>query len=468
MNAPGLTFVVKVGAFLGFVAMTVIGWNLAGMPVESKSQVSMEVEIRKTNREPCRGRSSGTDSYVRSRLDPTRKAGSPEARLRASFDLAYSLSADEIREWYDRGIFTLRGGPERLLFRNILLARWRQLDPEGLLAWSLKNKNTNGNLVLNAWSENEPQRLVDYFKTHPDESAELRSLRNIAEHHPEIALQRLREMAAEGISNKGASNIFRLFSHLAEKSPAALDTLPANLREEADVALSGQRLTTSFETEVRALWEQADGWKIFEKSISNDSKLQAKLFDELANMPPDWKVSVASKYYHFMRGDNSSKWLDSDLEGMGFTAVQSNKLRTKALESLARNKPEEAVKRMAGMEIGDKDRERLISNMISSVSRDAGKAESLIARLEPGKDQKFARDALETRASSRSASKTANPAEGLEKVSSVDPKLANDSYRLFSAHDSWDPGMISELKNQFNSLPPDARTTVGDFLKKKE
>lgn len=468
MNPQDLTKTVKAGAILGFLAMSVLGWNLAGTQRQAGSDVSINEEVRKSSRDPRRGRSSGVDPHVKTRLDAIRTAGSPEARLRATFDLANSLSVQEIVEWYDRGMFTLRGGPERLLFRNILLARWRQEDPESLLAWSIKNKTSNGNDILTAWSENEPQRLVDFFKAHPDESAELRSLRNIAKIRPELALQRLQEMAAEGISMDGASGTFGLFSRLAEKSPgnleAALDILPANLREEAEAALSGQRLAASFGTEVRALWDRADGWNVFEKSVSNDSKLQANLFDELANMPPDWKASVASNYYYFMRGNNITKWLDSDLEGMGFTAVQSNKLRTKALESLARNKPEDAVSRMAGMELNTKDRERLISNMISAVSSDSDKAESLVGKLEPGEDQEFARNALEARINSRSAAKTTNPAEWLEKVSSVDPKFTNDSYRLFEVLNNMDPNGISELKTQFNAMPDDKKLKAAQVI----
>jgi hypothetical protein len=413
-------------------------------------------------------KSAGPGALAGKRLDSIRAAGTQEARLSATFAMANSLPPSEIAAWLDGGWFNIRGGPERLLFRNILLARWRETDPEGLLVWSFKNDKSAAQVVLTTWAEKEPQRLIDYFKNHPDEVAELSALESVAKAHPVLALQRLQEMTAAGMSVNGMGNSFGLFRQLADKSPAELEamlgSLPLPLRNQAESALSGQRLAASFSTEIRALWDRPDGWKIFASYISQNQTLRGKIFDELANLPPAWRTSITENYYYFNRGEEARKWLDVDLESLGFTTEQSKKLRANALQSLALQNPEEALKRMGGLELNASVRRNVISNMLSSLRNDPEKAEAFIARLDSEEDRKTARGSLEARSAAQAAAKSGSPGDWLEKVSGIDPKLLGDSPQYFRLLEQWDAGKIADLNQQFAAMSDDKKQKAAQVI----
>ncbi len=459
-------FNAKAGGVLGFLAMAVVGWNLAGAPVPTSDEPAAEPKNRRADRETRRSKPTGPGTLVGKRLETIRAAGTQEARLRATFDLANSLSSSEIAAWLNGDWFTIRGGPERLLFRNILLARWRESDPDALLVWSFKNDTSAGRNVLALWTEKEPQRLIEFFKSHPDEVAELRALRNLAKAHPALALQRLQEMAGERISTKGADYSFDLLRQLAEKSPsaleAALDSLPPAVRSQAESALCGQRLTTSFSTEIRALWDRPGGWKVFEANLSQE--LQGKVFEELANMPPAWKASIAENYYNFISEENAGKWLDADLAELGFSAAQGKRLRLSALENLARKHPEETLKRMGGIDLNANARQSLISNMFSSLGEEPEKAEALIARLESEEDRKHARTTLDARKNGQTQAKAANPAEWMEKISAVDPKSAGNASQYFYQLGQWETGRLAELNQQFQAMSDDKKLQTAQVI----
>lgn len=467
MKSNPALFPVKAGALLGFLAMAVVGWNLASVPVPATNEpVTPELKTRRAERETHHSKSTGPGTLARKMLDSIRAADTQESRLDATFALANSLSSSEIAAWLDGGWFNIRGGPERLLFRNILLARWRDMDPESLLAWSFKNDASAGWNVVATWTENEPQRLIDFFKIHPDDAAEMRALGNLAKTHPALALQRLKELSAEGISNKGVGNSSGLFRQLAEKSPAALeaalDSLPPELRRQAESALSGQRLAASFSTEIRALWDSPDGWRIFQANVSGE--LREKVFDELANMPPAWRASIAENYYNFIDEKNVEKWLDTDLEGLGFSATQVKRLRASSLNVLARKNPEETLKRMGELDLRVDARKNLISNMFSSLGSDPERAASLIARMDSEEDRNQARETLDARKNGQSEGKSVDPADWLEKVSGLDPKSTGNAYRYFNSMEHWDPGKIAALNQQFSAMPDDKKLQTAQVI----
>ena len=459
-------FPATAGGVLGFLAMAVLGWTLVGAPAPAaKGTAAADLKTRRIDHDAHRHGPSGPSAMAGKKLDAIRSASTPEARLRATFDLANSIPTSEIAAWLNRGgWFNIYGGPERLLFRNILLARWREADPESLLVWSFKNDVSAGQLVIESWAETEPQRVIDFFKSHPNESAELRALRTLAISSPALALQRLQEMASEGISTAGVENCLSLFRQLAGKSPsaleAALDSLPPKLRSQAETALSGERLASSFSTEIRSLWDRPDGWKIFQTNLSQHRDFWVKLFDELGNLPPVWKASVASSYYYSVDAKDVAKWLDMDLVGLGFTEGQAKSLRANALENLASVNREDALKRMGEMDLSADTRKNMISNMILSLGN-SEKAEAFIARLDSEEDRKIAQSALDA---NWKGAKGGNPAEWLQKIGSLDPKSATNSYHYLTMLETWDVHQMAELNQQFNSLPDDKKLQAAQVI----
>ncbi|MEO0017239.1 MAG: hypothetical protein RLZZ522_522 [Verrucomicrobiota bacterium] len=458
-------FPAKAGGILGFLAMAAIGWNLADGSGPAPSAAEVAPPAGKRSERPARPvRSTGPASIAGKRLDAIRRAASPDARMRATLDLANSLPPSEFAAWLDGGFFTLRDGAELTLFTKIIQERWLLEDPEGLILWSIKNESSQGRNLLATWAEKEPQRAIDFFKNHPDDNAEMQALASIANSHPALALRRLQEMAGAGISVKGAGNALSLLRRLAEKSPADLeilmDSLPSQMRSQAEAALSGPQLKASFATEIRVLWDRPDGWKIFQTNMSGDQELCGKLFDELANLPPAWRASVASNYYYFIDEKNAAKWLDADLAGYGYSSGQVKNFRDHALQTLAQNQPDEVIKRMRDMDLDAETRRNIISQLLSSVSNDPEKAEALIARLGSEEDRKLARSTQEASLTQEVDPKLTQPADWLEKMGSVDPKAVSDAYQYFSMLWQWDSDKVAALTTQFKSMPDDKKQSI--------
>lgn len=454
------------GGFLGFLAMAAVGWNLADIPPPSVP--AAEVPATRRDSRPARSqRLSGPASAAAKRMEAVRSAATPEARMRATIDLASSLPPSEFAAWMEGGYFNLRGGADLTVFSKILMARWMLEDPEGLLAWSIKNDTSQSRSILATWTEKEPQRVIDFFKNHPNEEEEMRALWTIAKDHPDLALQRLRELAAGGLSRQVLDYTSGLFFSLAEKSPAALEaalaSLPPALQKQAENALIGQQLKASFSTGIRALWDRPDGWVIFERNAQQNRGMGAKIFDELANMPPAWRASLASTAHHYMDEASSLQWLDADLEGFGFSAAQAKQLRSAAFDQLADRQPEQAFKRMGEMELDPDRRRNIISNALSSVSDDPEKAAGLIALLDSEDDRKIARGVLDANPTREEIAKLNNPADWLEKLSTIDPELDN-SYSHLSSLEQWDQDKLSELNSQFQKMPADKKQSVARMI----
>ncbi|RYD35008.1 MAG: hypothetical protein EOP87_08130, partial [Verrucomicrobiaceae bacterium] len=121
-----------------FSAVGVVGWKLADPGTGGNSPVAVDEVNGRSAERPTRNSRSVAADQAGQRMASIRLAGSPEARMRATVDLAYSLSPSEFAAWIDGGWFTLRGGAELTLFTKIVMERWQQEDEMGLLAWTLK------------------------------------------------------------------------------------------------------------------------------------------------------------------------------------------------------------------------------------------------------------------------------------------------------------------------------------------
>ena len=253
-------------AAIGFLVMAVLGWNLAGPPrpvALAKPQPGESI----TRHSPRPAKRSGPPEYVLQTMDAIRAAASPQDRMRAALALANTLPVSEFAAWLDGVWFSLPDGCEAVIFRKILNDRWQREDPEGFVLHDLKSGAYDCPFLLGPWLESDPQRVLRFFKAHPDPSLEMRALEKIAAHDPAPALGRLQELIAAGALIPHNHNAWGLFPVLARTSPAALeamlDSMPSLPRRFAESALLGQRLKNSFPGEIRRLWARPDGWTLF-------------------------------------------------------------------------------------------------------------------------------------------------------------------------------------------------------------
>ena len=345
-------FWVNVGALTGFVALAISGWILSDSAPHPALAGDTPGRSHKRAIRPERV-TSGPGADARKNLDVIRSAGSAEDRLRATIAFANALPPSEFAAWLGGGWFNLSGGCDLRVFTEILQERWLRQDPEGLILFSIKNQSGNAGGILSTWAEREPQRVLDFFKVHPNDRLELDALWGMAKTNPGLALLRFQELAKAGLSEKAMQESDRTLRQFANTSPAALraglDSLPGTLRKSAESYLLGLDLSASFSQEIRKLWERPDGWEALQNISFNVKGFQEKLFGELANLPPAWKESFAASTYIIYDEAIIAKLLSADLEGDGFTVAQANRIRTAIQQRMVAAQPEAELKQIDEM-----------------------------------------------------------------------------------------------------------------------
>lgn len=451
---------------LGFLAMAALGWHLAS----SASQKTIEEtaspeEIPQNHKRPQRPQRA--DSLAAAQMRAIRDAGSPAERLRTVVALANSLAPSEFPAWAEGDRFNFRKGPELDVFRMIIFERWIKEDPASLIPWAIQNNYGQAGRALIAMAKDDPQRLIDHCRTNPNAKDELQILDEVAKKHPALALQRLQDLSAAGLPSETLRLAKSLLVELAKSSPAALEatleSLPVDLRREAESALSGQRLITSFSAEIRALWDHPDGWRIFQSNLSGNGELGTKMLAQIADFPESWKARVVENYYHFINSENSKDWFNADLEGKGFSASQAKRIKESSLNELASSDPEFALRHLAGSDIDSGTRQSLITNAISSSSGDSEKTARLIELMTSEEDKQFARDQLKLSEIAKSDGAAQKPAEWLDKLVAIDGAKARP-YEILNQLRGWDKTKLAELRAGFNALPVEQQQNIGSLV----
>jgi hypothetical protein len=455
-------------ALLGFSAAAGVGWNWGDAPSPSSAASVAPSSPERDNRPLRRVRlSSGPRGEAAQRLERVRNARTPEERMRATVDLANSLPPSEFAAWMDGGWFNLRDGPGLTLISKIIAERWKNEDPEGLVAWCLKNKSGEASAIFAEWAQTDPRRVLDFFKAHSDDRAELQALGHIAKTNPSLALQRLQELAS-GLSLNELGFASGLIEVLAKQSPAALEaaleSLPKPLKSQAEVQIIGQRLRDSFDTEFEKLTARADGSKILQAILNQGDRevLQGKIFENLAKLPASWHHSIASSSYQFISESTAPRWVGADLEGMGFSSTQAENIRSQALSRMAYRQPDLTLKLLGQSELSENVRKNVIQNVFRSLRDKPEKAEALLTQLASDEERQTARSSMESIRYEQVA-KIDKPAEWLEAVAALDPK-PGAAYQYVEMIRNWDQEKLTVLSDQFKSMPDDSKTILANLI----
>jgi hypothetical protein len=463
-------FIIRAGSLAGFLVMGLVGWNLAGDPQTAAEVPSSAPKITKASKHPGHGTPRpGPSELAREKMRAIRAAGSTRDRMRATIEMANTLPLSELAAWFDGRWFDSLDGFDFTLFCKIAKERGMKEDPEGMAQWCLKNDPDTAHSILSSWAESNPQRVIGFFKNHPNDQMELMALQGIAKNNPRLALDRLQELIAQGLTT-GNTDGGQVMAQLAKNDPASLeallDSLPTQWRNQAEAAIVGQKLNASFPEEIRKLWERSDGMVLFRKGCNNGNDgIGDKLISELGNLPSSWKASISANCYQFMNSSNAEKWLNADLDGSGFIPEQAKKIRLGAMQYLADQKPETVLKQMGDMDLDESSKKSLISSIFRFPNKTPEKAGELIALLGTEEDRQLARNAMEMRSDSQTNSQTKveKPAEWLEKAGTMDVNSGN-SYQFLSMLRQWDKEKISELAGQFRSMPDERKRNVARLL----
>jgi hypothetical protein len=387
-------------------------------------------------------------------------ATSPEEKMRATLALANSIPPGEFPKWAEGDRFSVRSGPELTVFRMIIFERWIHEAPETLIGWAGKNNYGQAGRALASLAKTDPELLLSHYRREPDAGTELQILKEVAKHHPSLALQRLRELSETKFPSETARKANDALDELARKSPsalqAAIDTLSPELRAFAESALSGQRLAASFATEVSALSKHPDGLRIFEENISKKPELASQLIKHLSQLPDDWKGRIADSWSRFSFREGK-KWFETDLEAAGFSASQAKSIKGKALQSLASTDPEFAFANLAAAD--ESSKEYIIIAALRSGNNDETRTTKLISLMPSEEDRQRAREQLLRTSVADTPGSKMKPQEWLTQLSQLDEAGGFPRTALANLQ-NWDTAQLVELREGYNQMSFDQKRHI--------
>lgn len=439
---------------LAFLCAVAVGWKSA--PDLGKAAVVEAKPERIVSRERVAGGRDSAAREVARKMKSVRDGATQEERIRASISLAMSLPASEFAAWAAGDRFDFRAGPELSIFRMILFERWIAEEPDSLIAFAVENDHGQASRAFEHLMKDDPERILAFFRAHPNDSFELEKLTAIASSNPQLVMARLAEMSGRGMTADAGEASEKLFRELAGKSPAileaALDGLSPVLRKKAETALCGVRLATDFQGEIRALWERPDGWEMFNDNLQSNPKLGAKFLEELASMPSSWRNSLGDFPYYAVREETARKWLEMDLEKAGFSNHQVERIRSHAAERLIRIDPDFVMGLIGSLSLDKGEKAELFQSAFLRFWNSPEMAESLIAKLGSDEDKAAAREQLERLTLNHAKQGVKTPADWIDALGSGGA-TGSSAYSFAAAAGRWDEKQVSEFRSGFNELP---------------
>jgi len=446
-------------SFLGFAVMSVVGWNVSSStPNNDSEEVNPSSKSRSSKRTSFSNkRISDSERY----MNAIRHAGSSKERMRAAVAMAMHLDPKDFPKWVAGDLFTFCEGPELDIFRVVLFDRWVRESPETLIPLAGNNRRGQVHRRLKLLAKEQPQIFLEHYQNNPNNKLELSSLESIAEHHPRIASERLKELLDNdlipGLDRSVSKLIRKLAKHGAPELEAMIDDLDPKFRKKAEVAIAGERLVHSFSTEVERLYDSPDGWGTLVANLSTHKELTGKLLEHLDDLPEEWISQIGRRV---VNSGSAKEWLEVDLENSRLSDSQIIQLRDSALQNLIWKDPEYLLQNIS--KSSESKKSQLISRALARIQGDIEKREDLIAQMNP-EDQQLAQELLEKDTLERSLSNEKDPTAWLDVVSSLDTSKVN-SNTLSRQMSKWDESQRIEAKSSYNKLPAEQKRNIANLV----
>jgi len=464
MNVRRAKSTTGIAAALAFVSAVALGWHFTGEPampgeITPAHPNKTRAAQRSNNQQP-----SGAPVWLAGTLEQIRKTDSFAERMRLTLALAHSIPNHDIFAWLKGGWFNPGDGFETRLFTRVLSDRLEVADPVALARWQLAGENPSTAQLI-ALGASDPQQVIALFREQPNDALELRVLEQMAKTHPAIVLDRFLEISVCGFPEGEGFPTDVLIANLAQADPAALEAalgkLPSYIQYDAERNLLRLRLSESFDTEIRQLWQRPDGWYLFSQHAGN-IEFETKLFNQLAELPAAWRNALAAQ------GGGGSQlaelWWNADLEGVGFTAAQALRIRKRALESITHDSPAKGLTLLDDVELNPAERKDLIQGVFARASLNDDQAAKLLDLLSAD-DWQAAQEQL---ARKRGVSfvpipRVDKPDQWLAGFANLEPR-SDDNRQYRNMLTKWNGGQIAELNRQFQNLPEDQKTRIAEKL----
>ena len=380
MKRPSPHFIALIG--LAFLVTFLIGWKLA--PEPPVASVGSDEAERKTGT-VSRERPSRNDSSVSRKMNRIRNGANQLERTRAAISLAMALPPSEFAAWVEGDRFSARNGPELSIFRMIIFERWIAEDPDGLIAWGVKNDYGQAGRGLDQIAKHDPERLIAYFREHPNEGAEMNQLKDIAKDHPSLALARLKELHESGMSSESDRANRELLLAISKDSTAELEaalfSLPESMREGAESVIFGRKLEKDFAGEIGKLLEHPGGSRILLDNLGLLKGKAGAILAAIPNMPDSWKNDLANSTWRLFDNGEGKEWMNADLEAHGFSAEQAEQIRWRGLHSLSYRDPAFVLNNIRDVEKDRQAMDSAISSLLRRSNGEDGSMEKLLAGI---------------------------------------------------------------------------------------
>jgi hypothetical protein len=457
------------GLALTFFAMAAAGWIVGGGPSPEPGDAAVDAPPERAARVPVRDSSRyGVPVSAKSQVAAIKSLRTPEERMRATIHLANTLSPRQLHDWLEGRWFEMGSGYDLSLFNKIARERLRTEDPRLFLKWALGEESDAGSVMADVAAA-DPDYVLECIAETPLTSRLSEMLRNLARSHPALALRAFQELRGKADPNGPGDHYRRqILSALAEHSPqtlaAAMDSLDPEDRRHVEVVFLREKLSGSFESEIRKLWERPDGWTLFRESYPGNQDLGNKLLAELGNLPPEWRGRLAQEHHGFINRENAREWWDVDYRKLGFSKEQELRIRSSVALQIGQREPEEAMRLLGSLDLPENQRTNVLRNLIlNQRHQDPERAESLLAHLPTEKERDEVRSMFSRMGGGDTASVPNSPAEWLREVT-TGGVVVSDLGRYTSALRQWDQEKLGQLAAEFRSLPAETKGAVAGAL----
>lgn len=182
------------------------------------------------------------------------------------------------------------------------------------------------------------------------------------------------------------------------------------------------------------------------------------LVDAIATMPADWKNSFAHQSHNAMRGDAAKKWLEMDLEAVGFNKSDSERIGTYAAQHLIRDDPDLVFSKFDSLNLDERRKDEFFQLAFSKLKETPEKAEQLISKLGSEQDRIAAKARLDL-LKVEDGSQKKKPTDWIQSLGNLEPS-GSSAYQFSTEADRWDEKQVAEFRSGFNDLAANEKQNV--------
>lgn len=286
-----------------FGGMLAIGWLLP--PGFGNGDISEGPTVTQSERELRTDKKS--QSGIRADLQRLKMIPDGPEKWRQLIFLATSLPAEELAALCATDALHSLDDPYQSLFRDIILERWVEHDPEAMLTWSkmVDEDEVGVEYYLAKWASSGQAGVMAFLEESPV-SQRLNWKRNFFRELMRFDPDRGFDLAMETLGNARGANplgysdeslVVSMAKHNIERFQEERSTWSDEVKKSSAPALATALMLEDFEAGMSFLRSEELGEEEFAQAVTGDSsgKILAKLLENWSEVPRDWREKVLTR-----------------------------------------------------------------------------------------------------------------------------------------------------------------------------